>query len=877
MTENDFEIKINVPMIKELVSDKIYRSDASAFREQYVNALSHGCISYHEQNGYTDDVNVHVEFDYGLRKVTITDNGMGMDKTIFSDNFMSFGFSTVDKKTNNTRSGMFGLGAISFFRIATACIVESWDRKTDERFTFMTRNTDESEFIANRTLEGPGTKTEIFLKEHVSIRSLIDMVNRIAVNYPVVTILEINNSEGEQTISTYNNTDQDSYTKYDATMRFKDHVAKQTSDKFVEIVNNEEMELYISTQGRAANHNYLCRVPIDVDYNTGFSTYLNIKKEKIAGEDSKGNAKLQEVPKPDRDEVNEVASRYFQAKIEKLCDDFIKDIDIKTFEEYVTSDKRWVLDGYSVDDKLNPLTHEFIQKMREPVKFRSVDGIQKRNESLLTIFAQTNNVFYHSSLHKGTFDAICLHYKKIGYATYYADGVVEEKVKFEQFVGPWDAPRFINDTHGMPVRDAKQFKKDNKIQSIKTVTVGGKGSVTGILVRDGEWNNTKLTTNDPDVLNNLYPGGLYYLDDLMDYHDIRGTPCDSSSCGKYYSGLLTRNKIGLVAAKKGAKLFPSFSTFLAKIKAASVAGRLILKRDNSERNSNTGKDYPTEALNHVEDVQDDRGSVTYSYINFSDCTDRDIIRFFDKWYSIKLLPDTLIKLSMIDDVPGMTLFMPKELIHGSLLMTPNRQDKSEFMFLGMLQHTPKWTEMEKDTLSFITSKFNWMFRKYNHTHWECRKAMTDYLVKLYEAEDVPTENDYNDGMAAILDEYDEPHYYYNYEYQKMFPQLFLRSKAKSLGYTDDQLVEREESDGTKRMFVYKDEVDESMHGHNTHQQPIEINGQFYSMASVNQQAGWKAMVDDNGEAVLVNYNLGHPNIVKVDGKLKYEQEISEWD
>ena len=27
-----FEIKINVPMIKELVSDKIYRSDASAFR-----------------------------------------------------------------------------------------------------------------------------------------------------------------------------------------------------------------------------------------------------------------------------------------------------------------------------------------------------------------------------------------------------------------------------------------------------------------------------------------------------------------------------------------------------------------------------------------------------------------------------------------------------------------------------------------------------------------------------------------------------------------------------------------------------------------------------------------------------------------------------
>ena len=94
MSETNFEMKINVPMIKELVSDKIYRSDASAFREQYVNALSHGCVAYHQEYGYTDDVFVHVLFDYGARKVTITDNGMGMTKNIFSDNFMSFGFST---------------------------------------------------------------------------------------------------------------------------------------------------------------------------------------------------------------------------------------------------------------------------------------------------------------------------------------------------------------------------------------------------------------------------------------------------------------------------------------------------------------------------------------------------------------------------------------------------------------------------------------------------------------------------------------------------------------------------------------------------------------------------------------------------------------
>ena len=876
MTENDFEIKINVPMIKELVSDKIYRSDASAFREQYVNALSHGCISYHEQHGYTDDVNVHVVFDYGLRKVTITDNGMGMDKTIFSDNFMSFGFSTVDKKTNNTRSGMFGLGAISFFRIATACIVESWDRRTDERFTFMTRNTDESEFVANRTLEGPGTKTEIFLKEHVSIRTLVDMVQKIAVNYPVVTILEINNSEGEQTISTYNNTDQDSYTRYDSTMRFKDYVSRSTDDKFVEIVNDDEMELYISTHGRNANHTHLCRIPIDLDYDTGFTTYLNIKKEKIDGEDSKGNKKLQEVPKPDRDEVNEVASRYFQAKIEKLCDDFIKDIDIKTFEEYVTSDKRWVLDGYSVDDKLNPLTHEFIQKLREPVKYRSIDGVQKRHESLLTIFAQTDNVFYHSSLHKGTFDAINMHYKKIGYAEYCADGVVEEKVTFEQFAGPWKSPRFINDTHGMPVRDAKQFKKDNKIQSIKTTTVGGRGSVTGLLVRDGEWNNTKLTTNDQDVIDSLYPGGLYYLDtDLMDYHDIHGTPCNRDECGKYYSSLLSRHKVGLISAKKAKKLFPSYTSFLSNIRDASVAGKIVLKRDKKDAAPNDGIDYSSAALNHVEDVKEDRGSVTYSYINFSDCTDRDIIRFFNRWYSITVLPESLLTISVIDDITGLKLFMPKELIHGASLMVPSRATSSDFLFLGMLQHMPEWTKIEKDTMSFIASKFNWMFRKYNHTHWECRKSMTDYLIKLHQTDDIPTASEYNDAMEAILEEHNEPHYYYNYSYQTMFPHLFLRQKAAELGYKKKDIIERTDEGGEHKMFVYEDTIGDVDHDRH-HETPIEIDGVRYSMSSETVQNGWKAMVDDDGKAVLVNMNV-HQNIVEIDGKLKYEKEINEWD
>ena len=180
MSEKNFEIKINVPMIKELVSDKIYRSDASAFREQYVNALSHGVVAYYREYGYDENRRVHVHFDYGLRKVTITDNGMGMTKNIFSDNFMSFGFSTVGKDTNNTRSGLFGLGAISFFRIASSCIVESYHRETGQHYSFMTRGKNVTEILdGNKIMMGGehnpdkgiigdyGTSTKIYLKENV--------------------------------------------------------------------------------------------------------------------------------------------------------------------------------------------------------------------------------------------------------------------------------------------------------------------------------------------------------------------------------------------------------------------------------------------------------------------------------------------------------------------------------------------------------------------------------------------------------------------------------------------------------------------------------------------------------------------------------------
>ena len=854
MIEKDFEIKINVPMIKELVSDKIYRSDASAFREQYVNALSHGCVAYHELNGYTDDVYVRVVFDYGKRMVTITDNGMGMSKTIFSDNFMSFGFSTVDKETNNARSGMFGLGAISFFRIASACIVESWDRRTEERFTFMTRNTDESEFVTNRTLEDHGTKTEIYLKEHVRINTLEDMVRKIASNYPVKTIVEVVNSEQEQNITTYNTSDTDSYDEFEPIMRFKDHVTELTNGKFVTLIDNDEMELYLSTIGRNKNYTYLCRIPIDMSYDTGFTTYLNIKKEKIKGTDSKGRDKLQEVPKPDRDEVNEIAEGYFSEIIEKKCDEMIYDIDIKTFEEYETSDKRWILNGYSVDDKLNSSTHKFVQKMREPIRYRNFDGIMKRHETMLTLFGQYKHIMYHPSLHKGTYQAIDKYLRNQNFIQWKKDNPEVEDAVIENV--PWNNQFIlIDNTNTMPIPDAKAYKKEHKIKSLVSIGVGG--SPTGMLVRDGSWNNYRIAQNDTsEMIEKKYPGGLYYSDGLILPNEIHNI--ESYSSNSFVNTIQGRHKVGIIVTKKAAKVYPSLTSFYEKIYQAGEDGKIWYLRNKKHLSKEQLKEQ-------------------YKEIKFSDSIGvpestqdkvRSIKDFFDNKYGTTVLPTKFMKhLPMLKDLGIDIIFVPTELIFGIKLISPGSYSSQTKTIEAIIQlkYTPQWTTWSEDASSYVWSKYQLVFARYGSPHYKCRAEIMQYVIDIKEGIiSKPTEYEYQKMFGSILEKYEESSYRYEMAYRKMFPELHLEQRAKTLGFKETIRVEQ---DGKTAIYGYSDEIDGYV--------AMRINGQNVAVVKEQEHSDYKAVVDDEGNPQLVRKSF-QKEIVEKDGKLKFMEEIDEW-
>jgi hypothetical protein len=860
MSEDKFEIKINVPMIKELVSDKIYRSDASAFREQYVNALSHGCVAYHEKYGYDDDVKVTVVFDYGLRKVTITDNGMGMPKSIFSDNFMSFGFSTVDKETNNTRSGMFGLGAISFFRIATACIVESWDRETDERFTFMTRNTDESEFVENRTLEDYGTKTEIFLKESVRIESLIHMVQNIAENYPVKTVLETINSEQEQTIATYNDTDGDMYLQYERVEKFSQYVDKMTNNMNVCVVDDEDYELYISTKGGNRNHTFLCRVPIDIGYSTGFTTYLNIKKEKIPGTDSKGKPKLQEVPKPDRDEVNEIAQEVFSKKIEKAVDNMLYDIKITNFNEYTNSTSRWILDGYSVDDKLNRETHKFVQQMREPVKYRESNGIQKRHESLLTIHSRFRNVMYHPSLHKGTFESI-KHYLAKQELKVHNENLAEGETKLT--IENWPKEHtlaMVNEMNGLPLTDAKQFKKDKKIKAVVT-TGGGASSPRGILVRDGSYSGARIEASNIEDSLKKYPGGLYFADGLLTQSDIRNTYFNENETSKWFVSLNARNKVGIIISKKGEKLYPSIRTLLDDIIQASKDGLIQYKRHGIKENKFTKIDFtgnfseiPNSRNSYI--IEAKEGEPTQDEIRLN------VLRYLESLYQVLIIPEQCQKsLPHLKFISNEIMTIPAKFIQLCRILSSTYDVDRQLSVIRQIKYSPWTKNLDESTSKFIWNQYDQMSNRYDEPNYECRDEVMKVLAKIKIEKMEPNEDEFYEMINEAAAKHNQSRYGYNINYEKTFPHLYLAEKAKRLGY--EETVADKDEWGDTIVKGYTEKVRGLI--------PIEIDGQYYAKY-VDEPSHCRPMKDDQGNAIIID-PTSNEDIVLKNGKLVFMEEI----
>ena len=628
-------IGINEEMAKEIMSSGIYESDASALREQFTNALSHGCTAYHEKYGYTNDVYVDITIDHGERTVTIRDNGMGMDKHTFQTVFMFFGNSTVSKKDNNKRSGMFGLGAISFFRIASSCIVESFHRESGEHFTFMTRGTKITEVLdGNKEMLGGehnpdkgiigdyGTSTKIYLKENVRINQLVNMVKIVGSNYPVRTLLHVINSEGEQSIQNYQKHDQDEEVELPAIATFEDFVKKEcgitateTPYKYTKILDDEHVEVYITSKplnrrGEECD-SYLCRVPMKIelkkfnDYK--FVTYVNIKQEKYQGINDEGEEELLAIPMRNRDRAEQRADEWLDYHlVDKVIPVIQQDNHFTSVKQFRNIPNHWTHNRYNMESVYDEKTMAFVNSIKRiSVRRRNIEnGLSKpRDEfSLWELIKKHEYIFYHPTCHLDSFLSVlghlstkdiertdvCVVGETVKQRRRLPSGEPEHQQGFanhgKKLVNK-NYPKhdiLVHDFTGLDIIDIKEFKKKNKIKIAKsdrpTYDSGAK-----VWLADSY--GTSLSLTEAELERYEIPlENVYYAGDIISYSDIRNSRMVRLRGGGHYDGsdkktMITgkwRKKIGLIVAKKYPKSIPNISEMFDEVEELIKDGEVFI-------------------------------------------------------------------------------------------------------------------------------------------------------------------------------------------------------------------------------------------------------------------------------------------------------------
>lgn len=404
------KVGFNTDKIADLFGDKIYPTNASAVREQYVNGYSHGCRAYHDQYGYTDDVFLNVEFDHLTRTLIIEDNGMGMTEETFLTVYSSYGYS---ENTSSKRSGQHGLGAMSHRKISSSTRIESCSKKTGEKFCYTIEDGKDIEEAKVKHLKGHGTRIEIVLKPDVRISELKEMLVKLAIRYPVKTILSEVNTEVSRTagsaVNSYGRDEiiDDSVKIFNAVRTLEDYIKSIHPDQ--EIIRLEssdpDVEIWLSNK----SHNLdvmLCQVPIklansryeleddDEEFRTQYTFFDSIINNLGVTIDVKDERRFP--PIYHRDNFEPSSARDIIKIAVEAFQKFINDIHFETLDEYKVHRYKSLVDTDKFDEALDDVTRSVMHEARMNIEIREDDN--KEYHAELRDILDKKYVFYFSSM-----------------------------------------------------------------------------------------------------------------------------------------------------------------------------------------------------------------------------------------------------------------------------------------------------------------------------------------------------------------------------------------------------------------------------------------------------------------------------------------------
>ena len=131
-----------------LTGDRFYSNPSAALREAVLNAIDavHRC----KLKGHELIPQISVTFDADNLTLTVSDNGVGMNKEAVTDLFVKVGASAATAEATKQSVGEFGIGVISYFMAADTFSLQTFDGSSEALGLSF-----------NRTMLSGGTATEL--------------------------------------------------------------------------------------------------------------------------------------------------------------------------------------------------------------------------------------------------------------------------------------------------------------------------------------------------------------------------------------------------------------------------------------------------------------------------------------------------------------------------------------------------------------------------------------------------------------------------------------------------------------------------------------------------------------------------------------------
>ena len=446
------QVQLEKDTVIERLSKDIYKNPLSALRE-LVNNEARSCRTAIKLG---HDAEMHLSLNPKSRSITIAGNdSMGMTLQIFRDVYTVIGRSG---NLDDSESGMFGFGRISYVGLSDTIVVETHARETGEKYCFLGKGGKVIEPMPKPLRESFGTKVQLVIRDGIQLEDVVKYLKKICKFLHVPVFLNMESElgtiePGMHQIGPVSEKDfLNEANQFGVEKRYDE-------DTHWVLIENDDYRLVAVYSGSTHNvednsYSYLIGIPIEIGEipNPGFSAYvLNVKNERkympVASRDSlddKSKEKLMEKIQADLEKM------WGQIKVESINDYF----SLSPLEHQIVSD-----DGGYWKKHLPFRTQRFCELRHLRVKsIKKSDDTERHPDGI--------NMDYYTSVkeHLAQDSQYCYMYTATKKRIRAALDLAPNMTVFIPRCDVHEKRNTISHLEGFDIRNATELFKENKIK-----------------------------------------------------------------------------------------------------------------------------------------------------------------------------------------------------------------------------------------------------------------------------------------------------------------------------------------------------------------------------------------------------------------------------